>query len=289
MTLNAIISKKNFSVYLNVCVKKKRMYDTESESLLLKQISSDLEKTQDVKNTQIRLYQLAVNPNLILTPAQRGLLNWASSQNHLKKNDIATVLKKVISNNSDELVKNTHEKENHQNFIVIEKTEYEPLVRKVADSYSWSLIYGNPIHEVQVDLSSYLTTDIAQDKADKFVSDLDEGNEKAWITFGLHSLKNSMNERNLKSDGNIDLLKIGSKFYVLILSTLPDNIEDDVDEKMNRQTVILTNKILSSDDWIDPKWVARGVLTSFFYVLYRVHEHRMTIPYMIEKLRHFEF
>jgi hypothetical protein len=265
------------------------MYHTESESLLLKQIRSDLEKTEDIKNTQIRMYQLAVNPNLILTPAQRGLLNWASSQNHLKKNDIANVLTKVLSNTSEEVVKNTHKKENRQNFIVVDQTEYEPLVRKVADSYSWSLIYGNPIHEVQVDLSSYVTPDIAQDQADKFVSELDEGNEKAWITFGLLSLKNRMNVRNLKFDGNnIDLLQIGSNFYLLILSTLPDDFDDDIDEKMNRQTVILTNKIMTFDEWIDPKWVARGVITSFFYVLYRVHDHHMTIPNMIEKLRVFD-
>ena len=142
-----------------------------------------------------------------------------------------------------------------------------------------------------VDQKTYATLGAAEENAKKFISELNNGNEKAWITYGITSWSKQQHPSTKSQTTRIEVLQIGDQLYLLIFSSDGSSVPP-TSEMINQKTVIFTNILLDFDATppalevvtINPKWVARGVVSNSFYVLYQVR-NCTTLLYLVQKLK----
>jgi len=238
---------------------------------LLENIQYDLQQTHDLKNAHMKMHEISMNPKLMLTPAQRGLLEWEAIQHHSTEESISAALSKVLKNTPSTGITTPLD------------LQIQYKITKLTDNmYNWFIVYGQGKNQVQVDASGYKTELLAKEMAKKFISELQNDNEKAWITFGITTY--SQNTFQTPEYIQLHLLQIGSRLYILILLK-ESNIGDS--EELNRKTIVITDKLLNLGHFVNPKWVARGNITTNFYILYKMQEselHNLSIQDLIGKL-----
>ena len=118
-----------------------------------------------------------------------------------------------------------------------------------------------------------------------------EGHEKAWITYGINSWANQQQLSTNCQTTKIEILQIGGHLYLLIISNDGSSVPP-TSEIINQKTVIFTNILLDFDTTppaldvvtVNPKWVARGVVSNSFYVLYQVR-NCSSFVHLVQKLK----
>lgn len=229
-------------------------------------IRFNLNNTHDVEHAKSQMQEMSRNPQLMLTPTQRGLLNWTAMKRDHSEMHIFRCLDLVISTANSEKVQCDTE-------INVSNIEFE-VQQKLHAKFTWIIVDNiennfmkDKKQHVQVDQTFYKTENEAKEKAQKFVTDLKRGDEKAWITFGITSWSNKLGQNDMvfMNGVEIDLLQMGKHLYVLIC-------HDKRNSNLDQNTVVVTNKLMQMnvDDLINLKWVARGLLSNCFYVLYRI-------------------
>jgi hypothetical protein len=255
----------------------------------LEQIKNHLQKTHDIPNTKLRLYQLSIDTSLQLTTGQRGALNFFSAQHKTESEIIQlidTIIKQHQSKSSSSSLVNTNnqipELKHFSNDLKI-----EPIIKRDQDGYKWYLItspFDATQNGISVDPKTYFSTVNVQKQADAFLEKLKTGDEKSWLMFGLSSWFN----QNRKVNGcQIDLIKMGNRIYIIICEKVSQDITRKSSELnfnvTDQKTVYFTSKILPLEKIIDSKWLARGYVPNLsddtiFYIVFALKENSNIYP-----------
>ncbi len=229
---------------------------------VLRVVHDQLLETHDVRNTQIRLYQISSNPELILSPGQRGALNFYSSLSNIDEqtllNMISTIMKKTPT-------LSTH--------VTDLPLTFEPVVKQTKNGkYQWNLENdSNTNHPLIIDPTLYNTPHEAQQRADQFISDLSRGDEKSWIRLGIF---NWIHHPHTSQHAvcQAELLNINRRHYVLVTHQLSEPMTKEIQEK---QTIHYTSKVINLEPIVNPSWITRGFIpqssNGLFYILFRIN------------------
>jgi hypothetical protein len=237
----------------------------------LSKVKNDLLTSHDVKNTQIRLYQLAKNPELLLSEGQRGAMNFYSSFQDVDESVLVRLIDSIQTPSSLD------------NSIQTIETNIEPVVKKTQHgNYKWSLIQysEDPPKIMEIDPAEYTTSKDAQDKADQFMTGLNEGDQKNWIRLAI--VQFSKSSHFFEKPCQATILKIHANYYALITQHINEPMTKEIQEQ---KTVHFTNKVLTVESYVDPIWVTRGFIpkpthdsnassynTGIYYVLYKIKQ-----------------
>lgn len=226
-------------------------------------VKHDLVTTHDVPNTQIRLFQLSKNPELLLSEGQRGALNFYSSLQDVDESTLVRLIDSIHTPSSMDLSE-----------IQTIQTNVEPIIKSLsAGKYKWYLIQHS-LNLMELDPSTYSSAREAQEKADSFMTGLNEGDQKHWIRLAIVQLANNAPHSTLLTQScQSTILKIHSNYYALITQSMVESMTKEIQEQ---KTVHFTNKVLTIESHIDPVWVTRGFIPQakhgVFYILYKLHK-----------------
>lgn len=260
----------------------------------LSEINRTIHKLEALKTSR-DIRQIAADSELLLTPIQRGRLYWAATRNK------GSITEKTIKYTLHDIILELQNSETALKPLELNwKPEIAPvrvtsIISKSNSAFQWELdIDGDD--SARVDQQLYTSADVAKEHADRFVSELKKGNERSWITYGITSWVNQQKASEKMGQGSplptkIELLQIGVNFYVMISSNFAGHKSPTL-EVVNRKTEIFSNILLEIDVnqsaresvTINPKWVARGVISDLFYVLFQVISCD-SLPYIVYKLK----
>jgi hypothetical protein len=308
----------------------------------IESLNSQLRGGHDTTQAKTRLRQIASDAELLLTPVQRGMLNWSAVMKGSTAGTMIKTLEKVKSElelGLTNIMPSTSSEDNWKSQI---RFNISYKILQISNSkFKWEVIgdaggdasvdasvdasgdasgnagvdasgdagvdaSGDPgvdasgdakvdvkDNSTTVDHNSYENADAARENAEKFVANLKEGNEKAWITYGVSAWANRKYESGVEKSPTteIELLQIGTYHYLLICSCGKEN-QPPTSEIMNQKTIIFTNILMEFDTTqmvhetvtIDLKWLARGVVANSFYVLYKVR-NCTSFPNFVQKLK----
>jgi len=253
---------------------------------LLSQVKTDLLTSHDIHNTQIRLYQLSKNPELLLSEGQRGALNFYSS---LQDVDESTLIRLI------EAIQIPTSLDNHIQTI---NTNVEPIVKSLTrGTFKWYVMSQESVfskhstltsHIMEIDSSEYKSATEAQEKADQFIVGLNEGDAKHWIRLAIVQLANTPDVVFMNTCQAI-VLKIHSNYYAMVTQKMDEPLTK---ERQDQKTVHFTNKILTTESVIDPVWVTRGFISQssppdqhgVYYILFKIKQTNQ-IPILAKNLQ----
>jgi len=226
----------------------------EKTHTVLRNIKKELTQSHDIKNTLVRLYQVSSNPNMALTSGQRGALNYYSALPNTSEVDIIKVLDGILSNISSSILSPTLPVPN--TISASSPNSFEPIVQKINNNYKWNVMYNEQETPLAIDPTLYSTPIIAQQKADEFIQQLNQGNEKEWLKFGIVSWANNM-QRYPPQSCQTEIMNINNKLYLVVSFYTKFQ---DLSEHQEIQTVKCSHKILQVEDMVEPTWLVRGYL-----------------------------
>jgi hypothetical protein len=229
-------------------------------------VLNQLMETHDVKNTLIRLSQLASNIHLMLTPGQRGALNYFSTQTHLTESELVELLKGMIDNNNNNQF-GSSSSSLPPSYSPLSSFDYIVQQESQTNQYKWCLVqipYESDHESIfHIDNQSYSSLSEAQTRAQSFLNKLYAKSEQELLHVELikwwkhHSSSSSV-------PCFADILFVQENYYVLLNF---NNIND-----MNTKTVQLTNKIVNMKEqlFINPSWIVRGKRMSRFFIVFKL-------------------
>lgn len=229
---------------------------------VLRVVHDQLVDSHDIRNTQIRLYQIASNPELALSPGQRGALNFYSSLSNIDESTLLDLISTVM--------KKTPTLSTHVTTLPL---TYEPIVKQpITGKYQWSLENNIPTPQpLIIDPTLYNTPHEAQQRADQFVSELSNGDEKSWIRLGIVNWTHQQHPIQ-RAICQAELLNIHRNHYVLVTHQLSEPITKEIQEQ---QTVHYTSKVINLEPMVNPSWITRGFIPQsshgLFYILFRIN------------------
>ena len=256
-------------------------------------IRAQLAETHDIHNTQIRLFQLANNPTLALSPGQRGALNFYSALPHVDEETLDTFLHELMDQttlrmkSSDlrgrlrpvvHLGDHTATSQPWSRSDSSPEDLGDPVVRQLNQKFQWSLD-ANVHHQQQqplitVDSTLYPTSAEAQSQADEFVQALGRGDENTWIRWGMVQWAQRQTGPST-ADCQAELLHIQHQYYIMITHRMTEPFSKDWQEQ---KTVHYTSKILNMEPLVQPAWITRGFMphtsthvSGSFYILFKLN------------------
>lgn len=250
----------------------------EKTQKILRNIKQELLQSHDIKNTLIRFYQISANPNMTLTPGQRGALNYYSALVNPSETDIVQVIDSILSPSSmssSSYYPSSPSTQNYSSSITSPETSFEPIVQKINNHYRWNLFLTQDSDQAPlvIDHTLYTTPVLAQQKADEFIQQLKKGNEKEWLKFGLVSWANNI-QKYPPQACQTEIIDVHNKFYLIVSFFTP---YDDISEHQEIQTVKCSHKVLQVENMVEPTWLVRGYLphkskssqkSGIFYLVY---------------------
>lgn len=245
-------------------------------------VRNQLRETHDIHNTQIRLFQLAKDSTLTLSPGQRGALNFYSSLSHVDEETLDKFLNDLATYESSQPPLMTKSFETYKSLTL------EPVVRQIKQHhYQWGLDANeqdnNQNHTsvtqplLFVDTTLYKTPTDAQSKADQFLESLANGDEKTWIRWGIVKWAQQKSEQLSPSPVlpcQAELLHVQNQNYIIITNHLSEPFSKECQEQ---KTVHYTSKILNMEPLVHPAWITRGFIPHFsskhgsFYILFKIN------------------
>lgn len=275
--------------------------NTEIQNLILS-IQSQLKKSHDIKNTQLRLFQMAINTSLLLTSEQRGMLNYYSSLPTSKstEQDIIECLEKIKKDSEQSNSKKQYFQFN-QLFETLDSfpQHFEPLIKKNKDKkYEWVLVLqseecgesqsrlnecNDPIlHSEQeitfliIDNKKYNNPEQAQDKAQQFIKLLKDNHQQSWIRLGIVYWAQKIKYNS--EHKIIEIMKFNQQYYLFISDMIFYSEKDDPDKIQQNKTDLYVSKVqpLIQQNVLHKNWSARGMVhlknkTCVFYLIYPLH------------------
>lgn len=249
-------------------------------------VRKQLLESHDIRNTQIRMFQIAKDATLALSPGQRGALNFYSSLPHVDEDTLnhllrdlsvpativpATIVPTAIVPQIRDLPHST----------------FEPVVKQIKpNQYQWSLNVDGTKQLLIVDSTLYATPTEAQTQADQFLEELNHEEEKSWIRLGIvHWVQ--QNEKKSSSKCQAELLHIQKNYYIMVTNTLSEPFTKDLQEQ---KTVHYTSKVLNMEPLVHPTWITRGFIPQtshgMFYILFKVNlqPHENTLLPLVQQL-----
>jgi hypothetical protein len=223
---------------------------------VLRVIAQQLSDSHDVRNTQIRLFQVARDSSLALSPGQRGALNFYSSLPNVDESTLVQLLS-TLPSVAPAIPSPTPS--------FADQDVLEPVVKQTPQGqYQWSFA-GN----LNVDTTMYATPTEAQHQADQFVQELHNQNEKNWIRMGI--VHWAQQNRSLTTC-YAELFRINQLYYVLVATPLSTPLTNELQEQ---KTVMFTSKVINMEPLLSPTWMARGFVPrdtyGLFYILFRAN------------------
>jgi hypothetical protein len=236
---------------------------------VLEIIYQQLNNTHDVKNTQIRMFQIAKDPSLILTPGQRGALNYYSAQHdpHPTESTLAKLLNDIITATPSNTSLSNFTTSSHSSL------SFEPVIKKIKDGFQWSIVLSDTLQPITIDPTHYMTLEIAQQRADQFLLELKKGSDKQWIHLGIVQWAQNINQQR-PSACSVEILHIQQHYYLFVASPIQDHTKEIQEQK----TVFYTSKILELENLVQPEWLARGVTSGLFYLVYKLNTQSISVP-----------
>ena len=263
----------------------------EIQNLILS-IQLQLKKSHDIKNTQLRLFQMAVNTSLFLTSEQRGMLNYFSSLPTLTEQEITECLEKI---------KKQSEQSKQSTFKKLDSFPryFEPFIKKNKDKkYEWSLalqsgefddttvqlkecndttIQSEPeITFLIIDNSKYNNLKQTQEKAQQFIKLLKNNHQQSWIRLGIVYWAQKIKYNNEQKI--IEIMNFNQQYYLFISDTIFYSEKDDLDKIQQNKTDLYVSKVknLIQQNILQKNWSARGLVylknkTCVFYLIYPLH------------------
>ena len=229
---------------------------------VLRVVYDQLVDSHDIRNTQIRLYQIASNPELVLSPGQRGALNFYSSLSNIDEQTLLNLISTVMDKTP---TLSTH--------VTDLPLTFEPVVKQTkSDKYQWNLENDtNTNQTLIIDPTLYSTPHEAQQRADQFMSELSSGDEKSWIRLGI---VNWMHQPHPSQHAvcQAELLNINRQHYVLVTHRISEPMTKEIQEQ---RTIHYTSKVINLEPMVNPSWITRGFIPQsshgLFYILFRIN------------------
>jgi len=217
---------------------------------LLQVVLDQLRESHDVRNSQIRLYQLAKDPTLMLSPAQRGALNFYSSLPHVDEPTLVRRLEEVMAQST----------ENAVTAVTAEQApvSWEAVVRTTPTGFRWTL-HHEPVTDAPyvVDTKSYPTAAEAQHQADAFLAALQANDAKAWLRWAIVHWAQRQALHGSPPSCQAEVLHVPGHDYVLVARPWSGPFTAEAQEQ---PTAHYATRASALEPWLQPAWVARGFL-----------------------------